>query len=63
MSDAHTWVRNPATGGVWACPNDSLPRQLVLGWEKCDAPVEDESHLHDPRPVAKKAAESKKSGD
>lgn len=46
---SHTWVRNPATGGVWACPVAVLAPYLARGWEPCDEPETDDSRLHDPQ--------------
>jgi len=48
----HTWIRNPETGGTWQCPEPVLARFLARGWEECDAPEADDSHLHDPEPPA-----------
>ena len=41
MSD-HVWLKNPETGGVWACPVDYLPVALARGWEHSDPPGEEE---------------------
>lgn len=50
MSD-HVWVKNPATGGVWACPNDYLRVALARGWEPSDPPGEDEYEAPAQAPV------------
>lgn len=39
MSD-HTWLHNPDTGGIWACPNRLVDHYKDRGWEDSDPPEE-----------------------
>jgi hypothetical protein len=41
MSD-HTWLRNPDTGGIWACPNRLVDHYKDRGWEDSDPPEEEQ---------------------
>jgi hypothetical protein len=55
VSATHVWLANPATGGVWECPNDEavLAFYLARGWEPCDPPSDDDSVPEEPAaPVA-----------
>jgi hypothetical protein len=41
MSD-HTWLRNPDTGGIWACPNRLVDHYKDRGWVDSDPPEEEQ---------------------
>lgn len=47
MSDTHVWMHNADTDGTWACPAGLVEAYERRGWERCDAPVEDDSALYD----------------
>lgn len=33
-----TWLRYPATGGTWECPDGAVEHWEATGWERCDPP-------------------------
>lgn len=35
---AHVKIHNPATGGVWECPESAVKWHLDAGWKKGDLP-------------------------
>ena len=58
---SHTWLKHNETGGTWQCPDDAVEAFKVRGWEPCDPPETDDSHLYDkppakPEPQPRKAA-------
>jgi len=74
LSPLHVWLKNPATGGVWACPIDYAETAQRRGWEPSDPPVEEEFvdgvSVPDPAPDppakrvrAKKRTTTTKTGD
>lgn len=46
-----TWMRNPETGGVWACPDPLVSLYERRGWETTDDPEAVDEELL-PRPVS-----------
>lgn len=48
--DDITWLRHPEHGGVAAFPAGAAAAWQARGWEPCDPPGEDDSHLRDPAP-------------
>lgn len=58
--DEFTWLRHPATGGVFHCPLDAADAWKARGWEPCEPPEEpDAATAEQPKaapPASTKAA-------